>query len=121
MNRIVTFAALFTSIGTLFCCAIPALFVLLGAGATFAALTDTVPGILLIGEYKETVFLVGGVCIALAWIGYTRASPEVCDVNVDGQNACSETQRWTRPMLIGSSVLYVIGTSFAYVIPYFLA
>ena len=105
MKRIVTFAALFTSIGTLFCCAIPALFVLLGAGATFAALTETVPGILLVGEYKEAVFLVGGVCIALAWIGYTRV--EVCDVNVMAKTRAL-TPSAGPVNTHGSSVLYAI-------------
>ena len=54
-------------------------------------------------------------------VDWIHGQVEVCDVNVDGQNACSETQRWTRPMLMGSGILYAIGTSFAYVIPYFLA
>ena len=121
MNRAVAFAALFTSIGTLFCCALPALFVMLGAGATFAALTNAVPGLLWFGEHKAIVFLCGGVFLGLGWLGYRRANRTViCEIEVDGESACDTTHRWVRPLLIVASITYVIGVGFAYVLPYFM-
>ena len=42
-NKVPAFISLFTSFGTLLCCALPALFVTLGLGSTFAALTNSLP------------------------------------------------------------------------------
>ena len=117
MNKLLSFAALFTSVGTLFCCALPALFVVLGAGATFAALTETVPAILILGEHKELVFVFGGLCLGLAWFGSTRTQPVECAIEGDGETACETTQRWTRPMLIVSSIMYALGAGVAYILP----
>ena len=121
MNRVVAFAALFTSIGTLFCCALPALFVLLGAGATFASLTNAVPGILLFGEYKTAVFISAGICLGYGWFSQREASANVtCGIETNGETACATTQTWIRPLLIVASIMYLIGLSFAYVLPYFM-
>ena len=120
MSRIVSFLALFTSVGTLFCCALPALFVLLGAGATFAALTESVPGLLLLGEYKGYLFAFAGLFLVLGWYGYRRAQPVVCTIEANDESACESTQQWSRPLLIAASILYLTGVGFAYVLPWFL-
>ena len=51
-----TFLTLFTSTGTLLCCALPALLVALGAGAALSTLVAVVPGLVWVSEYKEVVF-----------------------------------------------------------------
>ena len=55
--------SLFTSLGTLICCALPALMVTLGMGATLAGIITTIPSITLISNYKEYVFIVSGILI----------------------------------------------------------
>ena len=119
MTKLLSFAALFTSVGTLFCCALPALFVVLGAGATFASLTESIPAILVLGEHKELVFVFGGICLGFAWLGYKRAQPIECEIIANEETACETTQRWARPMLIVSSLLYGLGTGVAYILPLF--
>ena len=105
--------------GTLFCCALPALFVVLGAGATFAALTDAFPALLIVGEHKETVFGLGAIFIGLAWFGYRQGQPVECSIEVQEESACETTQNWTRPLLMVSTCLYLIGVGTAYVLPLF--
>ena len=118
MNRLVAFLALFTSVGTLFCCALPAVFVLLGAGATCAALTESVPGLLVIGENKGYLFAAGGLFLGLGWYGYQRAAATICSIEMNGEDACETTQQWSRPLLIVATVLYVTGAGFAYILPW---
>ena len=62
--------SLFTSLGTLICCALPALMVTLGMGATLAGIITTIPSITLISNYKEYVFIVSGILIFF-WFFYS--------------------------------------------------
>ena len=118
MKHLVAFASLFTSVGTLFCCALPALFVTLGAGASFASLTSTIPQLLWLGENKTLVFIIGGVFLTLGLVlPKLFPPPVICDV--DG-NACAETKSWSQPLLYISIVLYAIGGFFAYLAPILL-
>ena len=67
MRHFQPFLSLFTSVGTLFCCAIPALFVLLGAGASFASLTNKFSSINLDWNVQRMgLFVLGG--IFLTWV-----------------------------------------------------
>ena len=117
MRHFFAFLSLFTSVGTLFCCAIPALFVLLGAGASFASLTNSVPQLIWIGMHKEWVFALGGIFLTLGIVlPIVYPPPIVCDL--DG-NPCETTRSWSQPVLYGSIFLYVIGVFFAYIAPLF--
>ena len=53
--------SLFTSIGTLLCCALPALLVTLGMGAALAGFISVAPWITAISKYKVVVFVVAGI------------------------------------------------------------
>ena len=117
MRHIVAFLSLFTSVGTLFCCALPALFVTLGAGATFAGLTNTFPQLIWIGQHKGYIFLLGGVLLSLGLILPKLSPPVACDI--DG-NPCETTKSWSQPLLYGSIILYGIGGTFAYILPLFM-
>ena len=57
---------LFASSSTLICCALPALFVLLGAGATFASIVNFFPQLIVISQYKITISIVTGIILLLA-------------------------------------------------------
>lgn len=57
-------AALAASFGTLVCCALPSLFVLLGLGTTVAAVVSAAPWLVVLSRHKGWVFLAAGVLIA---------------------------------------------------------
>ena len=119
-HSIKAFLALFTSVGTLFCCALPATFVLLGAGATFAGLTQSLPGLLWFGENKELMFILGGIGNGIGLYSLKHSNPVACEM-VDGQPSdCETTRHWSRPILYIATGLYVIGLSFAYILPWLL-
>ena len=118
MKHVVAFLSLFTSVGTLFCCALPALFVMLGAGATFAGLTNAFPQLIWLGQNKGAVFILGGLFIALGIVLPKLYPPPVrCDLN---GNPCETTRSWSQPLLYVSIGLYTIGGAFAYLLPLFM-
>ena len=114
----IAFLSLFTSFGTLFCCALPALFVILGAGATFAGLTDAFPLLIWLGVNKNIVFVFAGFFLALGLMLPIIFPPKLaCDLN---GNPCEITRSWSQPVLYISTLLYAVGGFFAYAAPYVL-
>ena len=59
--------SLFTSLGTLVCCALPALLVTLGMGASLASLISFFPWITIISDFKLIIFVISGSLIFLAF------------------------------------------------------
>ena len=59
-----SFLSLFTSLGTLLCCALPSLLVLFGLGATVATVLSEVPWLVSLSHHKHWVFIVAGLLIA---------------------------------------------------------
>ena len=51
-DSIASVFSLFTSSSTLFCCALPAIFVMMGAGASFASLVNVFPFLITLSVYK---------------------------------------------------------------------
>ena len=114
MNRLLPFLTLFTSASTLLCCALPAAFVALGAGVTFAGLLDQVPQLIWISEHKPFVFGMGALFLTLG--GYTRwrARTLPCPTDPKLAAACTATRRWSLVTYFASVALYLVGVSFAY-------
>src|SRR5579863_5915425 len=63
-SGILGYLSLFTSLGTLLCCALPSLLVLLGLGATVASVLSLVPWLVALSHHKNWVFIVAGVLIS---------------------------------------------------------
>lgn len=67
----VSVLTLFTSAGTLICCALPILLVTLGMGAAVASLTSNVPWLVALSAHKEWVFAISFFMLLLsAWFIY---------------------------------------------------
>lgn len=108
------YGALFASFTTLFCCALPALLVLLGFGLT-GVLTffSAIPGWENFGAYDIWLFPVSGLLLAVGfYFAYSRRTPvqaEVCEIPAGGkESACSTATRWNRRILWMSLLLYVL-------------
>lgn len=108
------FLSLFTSTGTLICCALPALLVSLGAGAVMAGLIETVPQITWLGKHKGIVFWVAGVLLAVsgAWQWHARSLP--CPADKAQAGACARARRVSWIVWGLSVAFYVIGFFFAF-------
>ena len=111
------FFSLFTSTGTLLCCALPSLLVALGAGAALSTLVAVVPGLVWVSEYKEVVFGVAGVMLAISgglqWQG--RFAP--CPVDPAQRDACLRTRQTSQRVYRVSLAIYAVGGWFAFVQP----
>src|SRR5437764_5591541 len=69
-SGIFSYLSLFTSVGTLLCCALPSLLVLFGLGATVASVLSEAPWLVSLSHHKNWVFFIAGLLIAsnLAYI-----------------------------------------------------
>ena len=111
--------SLAASSGTLVCCALPALLVVLGAGAVLAGLVRTVPGITLFSEYKAVMFAVAALMLTLSGVLQWRSRNEPCPIGSSPQQAldCKRVGRFSRRVWVGSVMVFLIGALFAFVLP----
>lgn len=114
-----SFLSLFTSVGTLICCALPALFVSLGMGFAVVALVSNVPWLVALSRHKEWVFAASGTLMALSFfltygLPRLRRQPDACEAS-DG-SGCKVAGRFTRTTLWISLIIYLFGFFAAYLL-----
>ena len=109
--------SLFTSTGTLFCCALPSLLVMLGMGATMAGLVTAVPQIVWLSVYKGWIFLTSAFMLSLASYLQYRARLEPCPIDIQLAKACEKSRIWSLRILVFSIVVWLMGAFFAFVAP----
>jgi hypothetical protein len=118
-NRL-SYLSLFTSLGTLICCALPALLVLLGLGATVASLLSAAPWLVTLSRHKVWVFGLAGVLIALNFLYVYRFAPRLqasqaaCSVN--DPDPCATASGLSKTLLWVSTAIYAIGFFVAFLL-----
>ena len=103
-----TWLALFTTTGTLVCCAIPIILVSLGMGTTVAAMVSNIPFLLTLSQHKLLVFGISGVMLLVAAFIMYRPNRS-CPVDAELAKLCHKTQRWNRRIYWFSVMLWGIG------------
>ena len=116
MKRLSSFFSLFASVSTLICCALPALFVLLGTGATFATLVSAFPQLIWASEKKFYFIVFGAAMLAVAGYFQWRARTKACPADSELAAACSSVRDWSLWVYSVSLAVFLVGTGFA-VIP----
>jgi hypothetical protein len=120
-NLAVAVVTLLSSSSTLICCAVPALLVAIGAGATLAGLVTAIPQLVWLSEHKAWVFGISGAMLAVAGIMQWRARRLACPADPVLGRMCQRLRRagaWT----YGASLaVYVGGVLFAFVLPVLMA
>ena len=106
--------SLFSSMGTLICCALPALLVTLGMGAALAGFVGAVPWITALSEYKAYVFAFAGVMLALSTLMQWRARNAPCPADPLKAKACMRLRKVSWAILIFSIIVYLVGFFFAF-------
>lgn len=109
--------SIFTSSATLLCCALPALFVALGAGAALVGLVTAVPGLIWLSAHKAAVFVLAGLMLVGAGAIGLRSRRLPCPVDFDLQCACRHTRRVGTAIYLFSVALFGIGAVFAFAYP----
>ena len=107
--------SLLTSMGTLVCCALPALLVTLGAGAALAGLVSTVPQLVWLSAHKPVVFAVAGIMLCLAgfWQWKNRHAP--CPADPAQAAVCMRLRKagwWIWGFAVA---VYAVGFFFAFI------
>lgn len=117
MNKWGAWISLFTSTGTLLCCALPSLLVALGMGASLAGLVSNVPQIVVLSQYKGLVFGISGLLIlGSAYLQFYREE-ESCPIDPVLAEACKTSKRWSKYILIFSGAIWLVGAIFAFLLP----
>jgi len=116
MQKILSFATLFLSLSTLICCALPALFVMLGAGATFASLLGIFPQLIWFSEHKGMVFFVAGMLLFVNLVMRIVVPPR-CPTDPKLAAECARAQRISGAIVKISLLAYLVGGFFAFVAP----
>jgi len=114
-ERVVGFAAVFTSTGTLLCCALPAAIATVAGGAAVASLVSTFPWLIPISANKGWIFLTSGLMISLTALLLFRPNGKVA-CSISGSKGCHVSGRFTKVMFWTSAGIYSIGAFFAYAI-----
>ena len=109
--------SLFASSSTLICCAIPALLVSLGAGATLASLVAIFPKIVWISEHKEAIFVLSTCLMLIGGILQWRNRNAPCPIDLKQRDACLKTRKLSQRIYWISLGLLLIGGWFAFIQP----
>lgn len=106
--------ALFASLGTLLCCALPIALVALGMGSVVAALTLQLPILVTLSEYKIALFGASAGLLALsAWLLF-RTNSCLADPVLTAR--CRRVNRTGRRVFWVASSVWLAGLTFAYLL-----
>lgn len=119
-SAVLSYASLFTSFGTLLCCALPSLLVLFGLGATVASFLSAAPWLVTLAQHKIWVFAISGALIAGNFVYLYGVAPHLkaqgAACPVDEPDACGTASRFSRAVLWISAAIYCVGFSTAFVL-----
>ena len=120
IKKFTSYLSLFGSLATLFCCALPVLFVSMGMGAVFASITATIPQINFLVEHKNILFITTGALLILSYTLIARFQPQECPIDPNLKKACQTSKPLTKKIFWFSVILYTVGVLFSYVLPIIL-
>tara|TARA_B100000965_G_scaffold210668_1_gene176035 strand:- start:86 stop:463 length:378 start_codon:yes stop_codon:yes gene_type:complete len=111
------FLSLIASSSTLICCALPALFVTLGAGATLASIVDVFPELIIISKYKIYISIFALLFLIIAGILIKNASLQPCPTDPNLKDICIKTRKRSKIIYIISVFIFAFASIFTYIIP----
>lgn len=119
-DKTANFFSLFASSSTLICCALPAVFVLIGAGASFASLLSIFPFLIVLSQYKLAITVAAFAMIIVAgYVNYKTYSMP-CPIDPAAGRACMQTRKRSRMLYYVSVTIFSFATVFTYLIPRFI-
>ena len=116
-----SYLSLFTSGGTLICCALPALLVGLGAGAVMASLVSSVPQIVWFSEHKLGVFIFAGIMLSISGFLQWKARSLPCPSDKALAEMCNKTRVNSLRVYYFSVTVFLIGGFMAFVAPWLIS
>ena len=110
-----SFLALFTSTGTLLCCAIPACIALLAGGAAIGTYVTLFPWVIPLSRHSGAIFIVAGVMISISAV-FTLMPKSKLACSVTGGKGCEVAGTWTKAMFWFSVAVYSVGGFMTYAV-----
>jgi mercuric ion transport protein len=115
-SSLLSYFSLFTSVGTLLCCALPSLLVLAGLGASVASTLSAMPWLVTLSRHKQWTFAASGILIALSFLNMYYLAPRLkakaC--SPDNPSACEEAGQFSKVLLWFSAAIYAVSFFTAY-------
>jgi mercuric ion transport protein len=117
-SAVLSYFSLFTSLSTLLCCALPALLVLFGLGASVASMLSFLPWLVTLSRHKVLTFSISGFLIACSFVNTYYILPRLTkkECSPDNPDACAEASKLSRILLWASAAIYVAGFFVAFVL-----
>jgi len=117
-SAVLSYFSLFTSLGTLFCCALPSLLVLFGLGASMASMLSAMPWLVLLPRHKVWTFALSGILIALSFVHMYYIAPRIRaqSCSPDDPYACDDASTFSKTLLWISTSIYTIAFFVAFVL-----
>jgi high-affinity Fe2+/Pb2+ permease len=110
----ISWLTLFTSSGTLVCCALPIILVSLGMGATIAALTSAFPFLIFLSLHKIWIFALSGIMLALSlWFIYRPG--QYCPADPEQARICAISKTWNKRIVWFSLAIWCAGFFAAFI------
>ena len=106
--------SLFTSLGTVMCCALPALLVTIGAGATLAGLVSSAPWLVTLSKYKVWTFGISGIMMLIAGTLLWRSRNAPCPTDPIQAKSCQNLRQFSTWVYWISVLIWFIGFFFAF-------
>ncbi len=112
---IFSFLALFSSLSTIFCCALPIILVTLGMGASFAAFTLNFPFIIKIAQHANALFIIAFLLLILS--GYLIfCRPQSCPADKELAAICIRSKKITKIIFFATCFIFVASFFFKYIL-----
>ena len=109
--------SLFTSFSTLICCALPALLVSIGAGATLAGIISNFPQLIFLSKHKILVFSLAGIFIFISGIFKWINRNALCPIDPNEAKLCMTLRKISNYIYLTSILIFFIGIFFAFIAP----
>ena len=119
-NNSTNFISLFLSTSTLVCCAMPALFVALGAGASFASLMSFLPFLAILSQYKIAITCFAAVMLIIAGFSNYKSQYAPCPAEPELAKLCMQTRVRSKFIFTLSLAVFTFSTIFTYIVPRFI-
>ncbi len=111
------FLSLIASSSTLICCALPAVFVTLGAGATLASIVNIFPELIIISKYKIYITIFALLILIFAGVLIKKASLQPCPTDPNLRDMCMKTRKRSKIIYITSVFIFAFASIFTYIVP----
>ena len=109
--------SLFASSSTLICCALPSIFVTIGAGASLASLVTIFPLLITLSKYKVYITLFTLIALIIAGIVNYKTYHLPCPVDPVLGATCMNQRKRSRYLYYSSILIFLFATIFTYLIP----